>query len=271
MSKLVTVSEQAKTWGQMIQADAMMKQIASAVPRHVKAERIARMALTEMRRTPKLFECTQESVLGSLMQCASLGLEPGPMGLAYLIPYKKECTFQLGYKGLLTLCWNSDKIASVQSEVVREHDVFSYDEGSNAFVRFKRKLDGERGLPIAVFAAITVKGGGTIVRIMSAADIVEHRKKFVKAPAGGAWDTAPDEMWCKTVLKRAAKRAPISAEAQGAVSLDDQAELGLPQEIDVTPPPQATAALPAPSEEPGSGPERDPETGEVIPDGVGVG
>ena len=41
----------------------------------------------------KIQMTTAASVLGAMMLCAQLGLEPGPLGHAYLVPYQNECTF----------------------------------------------------------------------------------------------------------------------------------------------------------------------------------
>jgi recombination protein RecT len=81
---------------------AMTPEIAKALPSHLKPERLARIVTTEIRRNPKLLECTRESLLGALMLSAQLGLEPGPLGHVYYIPYSNkktgvtECQFILG-------------------------------------------------------------------------------------------------------------------------------------------------------------------------------
>ena len=51
-------------------------QMALALPKHMTADRLARIALTEIRKTPALARCDQTSFLGAIMQCAQLGLEP---------------------------------------------------------------------------------------------------------------------------------------------------------------------------------------------------
>jgi len=87
----------------------MEPQIRKALPKHLEPERLARIALTEIRKNPKLLECSRESLLGAVMTAAQLGLEPGVLGHAYLIPYwnnktkSYEVQFQIGYKGLLDL------------------------------------------------------------------------------------------------------------------------------------------------------------------------
>ena len=87
--------------------------------RQERAERFTRICLTAMRQTPKLAQCEPASILGAMMTCAQLNLEPNtPQGLAYLIPYGRECQFQVGYKGLMQLMYRSGAIASFNVDVV---------------------------------------------------------------------------------------------------------------------------------------------------------
>src|SRR5436309_12826592 len=67
--------------------EAQKQEIARALPKHMDADRLARVAITTLRQTPRLLECTPQSLLGALMLSAQLGLEPGPLGHAYLVPF----------------------------------------------------------------------------------------------------------------------------------------------------------------------------------------
>ena len=260
MSELIPVNQKIQTVQAYLFGDGFKQQLKMALPRAgVTAERMARIAMTEIRRQPKLASCKIESLLGAVMQCAQLGLEPGPMGLAYIIPYGNEAQFQIGYKGMLNLIWRSEQIASVQSEVVYENDHFVYSNGIPPELRHVPGT-GERGEATHAYAVIGTKSGGWIFRVMTVTEIDEHRERFSKAKYV-PWHTDWAEMACKTVLKRTGKRAPISTEAQNALALDDKAELGVPQEIDVTPATIEVAGDPEP--------EVDPATGEAIPDSVG--
>lgn len=238
-SQIQTVQQKVNTVGKHLMDPRFIQQLKYALPRAgVTPERMARIVLTEIRRTPKLADCSVPSLLGAVMQCAQLGLEPGPMGLAWIIPYGDEAQFQVGYKGLLNLTWRSEQISSVQSEVVYEKDHFTYSNGIPPELRHVPAEGGDRGKPTHVYAVVGTKAGGWIFRVMTAEEVNEHRKQHSKAGKSGKptpWDTAWDEMACKTVLKRTLKRAPVSTEVQNALSLDDRAELGVPQEIDVSP------------------------------------
>src|SRR5689334_17561934 len=69
---------------------AFAGEIARALPRHLNADRMARVALTCFRQNPQLAQCEPTSVFASVIQAAQLGLEPGLNGRAYLIPYKNH-------------------------------------------------------------------------------------------------------------------------------------------------------------------------------------
>lgn len=231
MSELVTRDSSYATLQQRILSPLVQTHLAMACAKTVTPERMARVALTELRRTPKLLDCTPESFLGALMECAQLGLEPGPMGLAYIIPYGREAQFQIGYKGVLNLVWRSEQIAGVQSEVVYEGDEFEYANGIPPVLRHvpaaKRDPDA---MPTHAYCAIATVRGGWIFRVMTYEEIERIRGTYSKAKkADSPWVTSWDEMACKTAIKRAAKRAPVSAEATRAIALDDLQERGVSQ------------------------------------------
>jgi len=84
--------------------------LAAVLPKHVSADRMLKIALGALRTTPKLMNCSVESLMGAVVHCSQLGLEPNtPLGHAYLIPFdnrKKgvtEVQIVLGYKGLIDL------------------------------------------------------------------------------------------------------------------------------------------------------------------------
>ena len=50
-------------------------EITRALPKHMTADRMARIALTEFRKTPALMKCDPATLFGAVIQCAQLGLE----------------------------------------------------------------------------------------------------------------------------------------------------------------------------------------------------
>jgi recombination protein RecT len=114
----------------------MEGQMQAALPKHMKADRMARLALTVFSTNPDLALCSQRSVAGSLITACQLGLEPNVNGQCYLIPYKGTCTLVPGWKGLVDLANRSGR-CTVWTGAVYKGDDFDYALGDNPFVRHK--------------------------------------------------------------------------------------------------------------------------------------
>lgn len=190
-------------------------------------ERFARIVLSAFRTTPKLMECTRTSLANALMNSAALGLEPnGPLGEAYLIPYKDTCQFIIGYRGLLTLARRSGQIVEVTAQVVREGDEFEYEFGSNRVLRHKPAV-GERGEVTMVYAYAHLKDGGFAFEVMSVADVEALRARGNER-GHSPWKTDWEAMAKKTVLRRLCKLLPMDLALSHAVHVEDAAETELP-------------------------------------------
>jgi phage RecT family recombinase len=130
----------------------MRPEIARALPAQMNADRMARIATTVLRQTPALARTTPESFLGALLTASQLGLEPGPTGEAYLVPYGNVCTFIPGYRGLIKLARNSGQLRDIWAEVVYSNDTFRYSLGLHRDL-VHEPASGPRGEPIYVYAA----------------------------------------------------------------------------------------------------------------------
>lgn len=195
--------------------------------RAITPERFARIVLSAFRTTPKLMECTRTSLANALMNSAALGLEPnGPLGEAYLIPYKDTCQFIIGYRGLLTLARRSGQIVEVTAQVVREKDDFEYEFGSNRVLRHK-PAEGERGDVTMVYAYAHLKDGGFAFEVMSVADVESLRARGNER-GHSPWKTDWEAMAKKTVLRRLCKLLPMDLALSHAVHVEDAAETELP-------------------------------------------
>lgn len=211
----------------------MQPEIARALPRHLNPDRMARIATTCLRQTPALARCTPESFLGALLTCSQLGLEPGPTGDAYLVPYGQVCTFVPGYRGLIRLARNSGQLRDIWAEVVYSNDDFEYTLGLHRDMIHK-PAKGERGKPIYVYAAAELSDGGRPFVVMSVDDVEAIRARS-KAGRNGPWVTDWAAMAKKTAVKQLAKWLPLSAELAAAVSLDGSVRTDIGQLVDVEP------------------------------------
>jgi recombination protein RecT len=215
-------------------------QIALALPKHVAADRLARVALTEVRKNPALARCDQTSFLGALMTCAQLGLEPGgPLGHAYLVPFENrkkgitEVQFIVGYRGMIELARRSGLLDSIEARAVYEGDKFEVSLGLYGNLRHTPDFDNpNRVQPDKlrfVYAVAKLKDGGVQFDVMSRREIEAVRAQS-RAGTSGPWVTHFEAMALKTVVRRLFKWLPMSIEVATAIEADERAELGLPQD-----------------------------------------
>lgn len=205
-----------------------------ALPKHMDADRLGRIALTTIRQNPKLLECSIPSLMGAVMQAAQLGLEPGLIGHCYLVPFwngkakQTDVQFIIGYKGMIDLARRSGHIESIYAHTVHEEDEFEYELGLHPKLVHK-PATGERGEMQFVYAVAHFKDGGYQFEVFSKND-VEKVKQRSKAGQNGPWQTDYEEMAKKTVIRRMFKYLPISVEIQQQASEDDTVRKDITEE-----------------------------------------
>ena len=206
------------------------------LPKHIDADRLCRIALSTITTNPKLMQCTEASLLSSLMEAARLGLEPGVVGQCWLIPYRVKgtmtCQLQIGYQGMLALARRSGEISNVQARIVHDADEFSYEFGLVPKLKHVPSSKADAGTVGYAYAIVNLRDGGQQFEVMSRAEIERVRSK-AKAKDDGPWVTHWDEMAKKTVLKRCLKLCPVSIEAQHAIANEERLDVGLPQVPDM--------------------------------------
>ena len=211
---------------QQVLSDQFKKQLALAVPKHLNADRMARIAATEVRKNKALLNTEPTSFLGSVMQAAQLGLEPGSaLGQAYLVPYGNQCQLIIGYKGMIDLARRSGQVLSLNAYAVREGDDFNFQLGLKPDIHHVPSLEADRiKKPITyVYAVATLKGGGYQFEVMSRAEVEAVR---AKAKSKNIWNTYFEEMAKKTVIRRLFKYLPVSIEALQITNVDAKREAG---------------------------------------------
>ena len=226
----VTAQKKPQTLQDYVQR--MSSQIKLALPANLTADRFQRIVLTAISSNPNLQECTTTSFLGAMMTAAQLGVEPNtPLGQGYLIPrkakkgdqYINECTFQLGYKGMIDLAYRSGNIANIGAYTVYAKDEFHVQFGLNPDITHVPCMT-DRGDPIAFYAYYKTTDGGFGFDVMSVDDVRKHAKQFsesVKRGWSSPWDSNFDEMAKKTVLKKVLKYAPLSTEVASKIGMDE--------------------------------------------------
>ena len=147
---------------------------------------MVRVVLTAINRTPKLLNCTQESLWQSVLDCAALGLFPDPLGRAYLVPYKDRC--QLIVEDIVAwidLAYRSGMVESIQARCVYAGDTWSYEYGLKPSL--VHKPSGKSGDLIAVYSVIHLKGSERATFDVMSLDDVNRIRSRSRASDNGPW------------------------------------------------------------------------------------
>ncbi len=253
-----------------VEAPEFKRELARIVGDAVGADRVARMVVTSIARTPGLAECTPKSVLSAVYQAVQLGLTLDGRH-AHLVPFrdgdKKICTLVPDYKGLIQLALKSKLVTAITLETVCENDDFQWDRG--VITRHTVDWRSPRGEAYAWYAIAKMAGGGEACVVLPRSEVEAIRARSKKGSKQSPWDTDFNEMAKKTAFKRLAKVLPLTPEFAEAERLEDEP-------TDVTPKTAAAAferpqrsALPEPQPE-AERPEVEQPAGEPPTEAVAV-
>lgn len=211
----------------------MESQFALAMPKGTEAAQLVRDALTCIQQTPKLADCSPQTVLGALMTCAQLGLRPGVSGLghAWVLPYwdaksrTNVAQLIIGYKGYVDLAYRSGQIATVIARTVYDGDTFDVEYGIDEKLIHKPAMAGDRSKPVAHYAIVKLANGGRSFWVMTEDEMQAWKRKYApKNKAGnivGPWVSDYEAMARKTCLLRLAAWMPKSTDLAVAIQVDN--------------------------------------------------
>lgn len=221
----------------MLADQGFVKQITTRVQDAQQAQRFFKMFATAIHKTPKLLQCTPESVKIAAYNLAELNLSPiAAHGQAYLIPYqardKIDCQLQIGWRGLVAMALRDGAVRSINAELVYKGEKFKCFKGTltileheiDFFADVNRNFDNIVG----GYAVAELKDGGKVFEVMSIQQLLEHKKRYHKPSKSGIpgpWETAPEEMMRKTLVKRLCKYLPVSQNdgLLRAIEIDNEA------------------------------------------------
>ena len=202
------------------------QEIARALPKHLSAERMARIALTSFRKNPKLGQCDPKSVFAAVIMASQLGWEIGIGGQAYLIPYGRECQLVPGWMGLVDLVFRTGR-ASVWTGAVYEGDEFEYFLGDSPFIKHRPVATGDEAKLLYVYAVGRMNAADwPVIEVWPMAKVIAHRDKYNKV-GRQHYSYQHLEMYARKVaLLQVLKYMPKSTEMQLALQLDQAAGAG---------------------------------------------
>lgn len=175
-----------------------LDRIKQSAPAHVKPQRMLRTFIQATSRTPDLLKCSMRSVLGAMLTCSEVGLEPNtPLQHAFLIPFARtkwdpqarkrvdmghEVQLIFGYPGLLDLAYRSGHVTSVHADVVwtaeaKDEKRFSFAYGTDAHLRhvpMGHHEDNEKPMWVYAHANLT---NGQAFEVMPWSDVMRIRSQ----------------------------------------------------------------------------------------------
>ena len=254
-----TQSNQANTPSQSSQSspvEALVSKIngfkgemAKVLPKFLTPEKMARILTTEVRKNPKLAECTPMSFFGAVLQCAQLGLEPGgALGHVYLIPRKGEIQLTIGYQGMIELMERSKDLLVIAHEVY-SNDMFKMTLGTSEELIHEPDVFSDRGKMVGVYAIAKYKDGRFKSVFLNLKQIEEARKSS-SAGNSGPWNTHYEEMALKTAIRKLFKKVPKSQEIATVIEAEEKAERGETQDLHRFLAPEQIHSITSPSQDP---------------------
>lgn len=212
------------------------------LPKTINFDKFQAIVIAAVGSNPDLLECDRASLLKSCIQAAELGLSLNPtLGEGDILKVwnnrtkRNDAQFRPRYMGLMKLARQSGEVVKIEAEIVRENDEFLIQKGDEPRLEHRIKL-GNRGEMVGAYCIWTLKDGTKQFEVMDRDQILAIRdRSSAKTKEGrivGPWATDQEEMWRKTVVRRASKYMPRATDAfANAVALDNLLEVG--HEVDI--------------------------------------
>jgi recombination protein RecT len=222
-------------------AAKLVQKYAKAVVGDARAAEFAAQVSIMAQQNPKIRDCDPLSVVKSMMACVRLNLMPNtPEQYVALIPYGRELQFQVMYKGLAQLAYNSGIVNKIDAQLVFPEDEWSIEEGTDRRLVHKwtaESLQRDRTKvedALFVYATAVLNTGEKTFVIMTQSEVQQIKTQSVKAIKDDTpWVKWPTEQYKKTAVKRLTKLLPKSdtdnrlAYAAQADSLQEAGKLGI--------------------------------------------
>jgi phage RecT family recombinase len=188
-------------------------------------------ALNIVNSNNKLKQCSQDTILASIIQAANLGLTLNPeSGECALIPRGNQCSLMPMYQGIANIAYRNGNIVQLITKPVHEKDNFEIREHDNENPITHTRGFGDRGDIIGFYTIIVFKDGRKQAESMDIVEVHKVREMsdgYQYANRNGKdnhpWIKWFSEMGRKACLKRALKyvNTNSSTELARVIELDN--------------------------------------------------
>jgi recombination protein RecT len=197
------------------------------------AEEFYVTCVNAVKKNPKLLQCDPHSLFGAILLSAEVGLRPNtPDQHAFIIPYKGQAKFQIGYKGLIEMMYRNPRVKSISAEAVFEKDDFDYGYGLEPYLKHKPFRGSERGKLVATYAVCKLKDADPVFTVVEGHQL-EELKQFSQSKDSNysPYNSGADVhhfMEIKASIKKLSKLIPKqnNFEISKAIEVDSKFEGG---------------------------------------------
>ena len=166
-----------------------------------------------IRKNPELLRCSSQSLFGSILYFAEIGLPFNtPEGFGYISTEYNEGGYEavpiIGYRGLIEIAYRNPKVKSIRIQAVYEGDEFEYEYGTQEYIKHKPNIfaKSERKL-IAVYAIVKIQDIDPLFVVVHKAQL-DELKKISKSSSEFAKNDVFNIMESKVAIKLLFKMLP---------------------------------------------------------------
>lgn len=213
----------------VIQQEGFFKQTSPG--KIVQWEKESQFAIQQLQKNEYLASAAEKnraSLQNAIINVAAVGISLNPANRhAYLVPRDGMVCLDISYMGLLHLAIQSEAIEWGQAKVVYEKDQY-VNIGIDKPPEHRQNTFGDKGKIVGVYCTVKLKNGDYLTEEMDMQQIESIKSKSKSASGNGAkyspWNTFPEEMMRKSVVKRASKYWPSSDRLNKAVDVLNEIE-----------------------------------------------
>lgn len=170
---------------------------------------------------PQLKQCDPMSIIQAAAIAASMDLPINPsLGYAYIVPYKDQAQFQMGWKGFVQLAMRTSQYKTIHAAPVFKGQIKNHNQftGEMEFDSTARSTE-----VVGYLLYFKLLSGFEKYFYMTADEVETHGKRYSKsfAKGYGIWKENFEAMALKTVIKMGlSKFGVLSVEMQKAIEAD---------------------------------------------------
>ena len=167
-----------------------------------------------------LMKCDPNLVMKEALKAAAIDLPVSKtLGFAYVIPYKGQPQFQIGYRGIIQLAIRSGQFKHINADVVYEGEEILEDR-----IRGTMELVGKKTSDkvVAYFSYMQLINGFEKAIVWTKEKVEAHGKRYSKSfgYSSSPWKSDFDGMAKKTMILRLKSYMPMSIEMATAMQND---------------------------------------------------